>query len=65
MLTFLKRYLRRRPADRREELIDSMIKASKRLGARTPRHAAEIASGRRFSEEEWRERSEIWLRRWY
>ena len=65
MLALIKQLLRPRPADRREELVDSMIKASKRLGAKTPRQAAEIASGRRYTEEEWQARREIWLRRWY
>ena len=62
---FIRKLLRPRAADHRDELVDQMIQAAKMIGAKTPREASEITMGRPLTDEEWGGVGESWNRRWY
>lgn len=61
----LRRLLLGPPANPAEQITDDFILAAKKVGAKSPREAAEIAQGRRLTDEEWGKCAEVWQRRWY
>jgi hypothetical protein len=65
MRSFFRKILRSPPANRGERVVDEIIESSKKLGAKSPREAAEIMMRRPLTEEEWRRYSKTWQRRWY
>lgn len=50
--------------DRREELLDQYIAVAKQLHAKTAREAAEMATGRALSDDEWANLRTPWEARW-